>query len=153
MRVDYELLQLGQIPVFGRPENGTLRRWMPTPCAEEGIPSWKRLLLDEEGLTPTPISMGWRWRRVAPPHPKNPNFILDFLDLDDPMFVPYLELAATQLPVKRGSLVVILHSGCVVDQDKYPPFFQFGLLHDPTPEFDMPPPAKIAARCPRTVSV
>lgn len=151
MRIDYDLLQLGQLPVFSRPEKGVLRRWMPTPRAEEGLPSWKRLLLDDEGLAPTPVTMGWR--RVAPPRYNNLNFILEILDLEDPQFVPYLKQAVAQLPVKRGSLVVVLHAGCVFEQDKYPPFFQFGLLHDPTPKFDMPPPAKIAARCPRTVSV
>jgi hypothetical protein len=150
LRVDYELLQIGQIPVFSRPEKGLLRRWMPTPHAES-LPAWKRLLLDDEGLAETPVTMGWRL--VAPPHPKNLNFVLELLDLDEPLFVPYLERAVAALPQKRGSLVVVLHAGSVFDVNKYPPFFQFGLLHDLAPKFDMPPPPQIAARCPRAVSV
>jgi len=154
VRVDYELLQVGQLPIFGRPDKGMLRRWMPGVL--QVLPSWERLLLDDEGLATTPAGMGWR--RVAPPCRVKRNYVLDMINLNEPLFVPYLERAASTLPSKRGSLVVVLHAGCVIeqrmlDEKGYQPFYYFGLLHDPSPKFDMPPPKTIAAKCPRSIGV
>lgn len=152
MQVGYDLLQVGQIPAFGRPEKGVLRVWLPTPHVVRALPAWKRLLLDDEGLTPTPTSMGWR--RVAPPRPRNLNFIVELIDLDRPKFLPYLEQAAAALPNRRGSLVVILRHPTRAEELIEHPYLHFGLLHDPAPKYDYTLNSRYLAQLlPQTVSV
>jgi hypothetical protein len=99
IRVDYHLLQVGELPVFGRPDKGMppLRQWRPTLS---------------------------QWKRVIPPRLGRPNFVLELVDLDGPLFTPYLERAASGLPPKDGAIVVVLGS---FGTD--PPFFHFGLMY------------------------
>jgi hypothetical protein len=145
LSVHYEWLQLGQIPILGRPEKaGALRSWSDVK-PEEISNGWQRLLLDEEGMAASATGFSHRigWRLVAPQTKKNMNFCLDMFETPVNLVEPFLRHAAAMLPKPRGQLVAVLHPGATMLEA--PAWVYWGLLHELEPRGKAePPPAGLA---------